>query len=137
MATDHLARIFSPDVTDRLFPADRADRFFDALYGDIEEGAYDIHLAFTGALENKLHFEFQLDQRPGKCLACHLTYGLPDVFTRHPIVNINGLVQKIEGLLHGQSRCTGWELGSTVEISRTRHAIPFIVFLAAENTLPA
>ena len=31
---------------DQLFPPDRSDRFFEALYGDISEGAYDIVLEF-------------------------------------------------------------------------------------------
>ena len=78
---------------DRLFPPDRSDRFFEALYGDISEGAYDIQLEFKSYSEGKFELEFHLKQRPDKCLACHLTFGLPDVFERHPIINIKGLTK--------------------------------------------
>ena len=46
--------LFSPDVLKQLFPKDRSDQFFDALYGDTEEGAYDISLEFIGSRENRL-----------------------------------------------------------------------------------
>ena len=77
--------ILSQDRCEQLFPHDLADRFFEALYGDTEEGAYDIRLKFKGQKQDRLEFEFQLKQRPGKCLACNLTYGLPNVFSRHPV----------------------------------------------------
>ena len=113
----------------QLFPKDRSDQFFDALYGDAEEGAYDIGLEFIGFRGNRLEFMLRLTQRPGKCITCSLTYGLPEVFTRHPIININGLVQNIEGLLDGRGRCVDWQLGSTQEISNDVHVIPLDIFL--------
>jgi len=85
MATESFDGIFTQDVLKKLFPEDRADQFFDALFGDAEEGAYDISLEFKGQSQNKLEFEFHLKQRPGKCLACNLTYGLPQVFSRHGV----------------------------------------------------
>ena len=71
----------------------------------------------------------RLAQRPGKCITCSLTYGLPEVFTRHPIINIKGLVQNIEVLLDGRGRCVDWQLGSTQEISNDVHVIPLDIFL--------
>ena len=122
-------KLFAPDVLKQLFPKDRSDQFFDALYGDAEEGAYDISLEFIGYRGNRLEFMLRLTQRPGKCITCSLTYGLPEVFTRHPIININGLVQNIEVLLDGRGRCVDWQLGSTQEISNDVHVIPLDIFL--------
>ncbi len=119
--------ILSQDICDKLFPKDLADRFFEALYGDIEEGAYDIHMNLKEQTRDSLKFEFQLKQRPGKCLACNLTYGLPNVFSRHPIIDINGLVQKIEQLLGEQVKCTGWHLEATREISPELHVVPLLI----------
>ncbi len=129
MTAYFMNEIFSQDTLKKLFPADRADRFFDALFGDAREGAFDIHLEFKAYNENKLEFEFHLKQRPGKCLACHLTYGLPQVFLRHPVINIKGLVQEIDRLLDGKAKCGEWQLGVTREISRKLHVLPLTVFL--------
>jgi hypothetical protein len=122
-------KLFAPDVLKQLFPEDRSDKFFDALYGDAEEGAYDISLEFIGDKGNRLEFMLRLTQRPGKCITCSLTYGLPKVFTRHPIINLKGLVQNIESRLDGRGRCVDWKLGSTQEISNEIHVIPLIIFL--------
>ncbi|HSQ85854.1 MAG TPA: pancreas/duodenum homeobox protein 1 [Desulfobacterales bacterium] len=122
-------KLFAPDVLKRLFPEDRSDQFFDALYGDAEEGAYDISLEFIRAQGNRLEFLLRLTQRPGKCITCSLTHGLPQVFTRHPIINIKGLVQDIEARLDGRGRCVDWKLGSTQEMSNEIHGIPLIIIL--------
>ena len=121
--------LFVPDVLKQLFPDDRSDQFFDALYGDADEGAYDISFEFIGSRENRLEFMLRLTQRPGKCITCSLTYGLPEVFTRHPIINIKGLVQNIDALLDGRGRCVEWQLGSTQEVSNDVHVIPLIINL--------
>lgn len=123
-------RLFTQDTLRDLFPRDRADLFFEGLYGDLSEGAYDITLVFKGQDRDTLHFEFQLEQRPGKCLACNLTYGLPQVFSRHPIINIKGLVQEINQLLGEQWKCTDWKLGVTREVSRMLHVIPLLISIA-------
>jgi hypothetical protein len=120
---------FSPEVLDALFPAERADDFFEALYGDAEEGAYDIRLAFGAEAEDELRFEFRLHQRPGKCLACNLTYGLPHVFTRHPVLDIEGVVGAIQERIRDRARISGWRLGRTLERSSALHMIPLVVFL--------
>ena len=122
-------KLFTPDVLIQLFPKGRSDQFFDALYGDAEEGAYDISLEFSGAQGNQLEFMLRLTQRPGKCITCSLTYGLPKVFSRHPIINIKGLVQNIEARLDGRRRCVDWKIGSTQEISKDAHGIPLGITL--------
>ena len=120
-------KLFTPDVLIQLFPKDRSDQFFDALYGDAEEGAYDISLEFSGAQGNQLEFMLRLTQRPGKCITCSLTYGLPKVFSRHPIINIKDLVRNIEARLDGRGRCVDWQLGSTREVSNDVHTIPLYI----------
>lgn len=121
--------LFTSDVLKQLFPEDRSDQFFDALYGDAEEGAYDISLEFIGSRENRLEFMLCLTQRPGKCITCSLTYGLPEVFTRHPIINIRGLVQNIGALLDGRAQVEDWQLGPTQEISNEVHTISLVITL--------
>lgn len=129
MTIDDFKDIFTPDILKKLFPEDRTDQFFDALFGDASAGAYDIALEFKGVSQNKLAFQFNLRQRPGKCLACHLTYGLPRVFSRHPVINIKGLVQKIDQLLNGRATCADWQIGATRGLSRELHVIPLFVSL--------
>jgi hypothetical protein len=129
-STDQFKSIFSQDKLDAIFPPERTDQFFDALFGDATEGAYDIRLAFDQALENQLQFNLELHQRPGKCLACNLTYGLPKVFERHPIININGVVAQIGALMNGHGRPTGWKLGKSQELSRQLHAVPLVIDIA-------
>jgi len=98
--------------------------------GDSKEGAYDIRLAFARKEKDRLVFELQLHQRQGRCLACNLTYGLPAVFSRHPIINISGLVGKIDKLLHGNVNLKEWSLGHTQEISKELHVIPLYIQIA-------
>ncbi|MBR9982157.1 MAG: pancreas/duodenum homeobox protein 1 [Desulfatitalea sp.] len=119
--------LFSEAQLDRIFPGDRADRFFDALLGDAEEGAYDIRLAFKSFTASQLHFDLELHQRPDKCLACNLTYGLPTVFARHPVIDVQGVVDRIDALLDGQGRCAGWRLDATREINRQLHVVPLVI----------
>jgi len=47
--------LFSEKKMAELFPADRADRFFDAFLGDPAEGAYDICLGFKQKAGNPLN----------------------------------------------------------------------------------
>jgi hypothetical protein len=110
-----------------LFPAKRADHFFEALFGDASEGAYDIRLDYDGFQDNQLQFRFHLTERPGKCLSCSLTYGLPHVFSRHPVIDVAGLVHDIDQLLNGTHRCGTWEIGRTIEIDRNNHVVPLAI----------
>ena len=129
MAVKTYNELFTQDVVLQLFPEDRADLLFAALFGDVAEGAYDISLAFKEHRNSKLEFDLHLKRRSGKCLHCNLTYGLPKVFSRHPIINISGLVKDIERLLNGRATCTGWQLGSTKEVSSELHVIPLTISL--------
>jgi len=125
--------VFPEETLKNLFPEDRADRFFEALYGDAAEGAYDIRLRFNDFRANRLEFFFDLVRRPGKCLACNLTYGLPQVFDRHPVIDLAGLAKNIEQHLRGNHRIRHWELGETREVTRDLHSVPFTVYLSSES----
>ena len=119
-------QIFTDEALGRLFPPERSHDFFDALFGDASEGAYDIVLSFDryDADRQTLHFFLNLHERPGRCLACNLTYGLPEVFSRHPVINIKKLVQDVEQLLGQSMQCVDWKLEHTIQKSRSLHAIP-------------
>ena len=109
---------------DAIFPPSRTEAFFDALFGGAEEGAYDIRLRFVKADNTSALLHFALLQRPGKCLACNLTYGLPQVFARHPVLDVKGVAAAVAELLGWEPASTRWELGHTEEHSREEHAIP-------------
>jgi hypothetical protein len=130
MTNDRFKDIFTEETMARLLPEGRSDDFFEALYGDSEEGAYDIKLAYVTSNDSKMEFELQLYQRPGKCLACNLTYGLPEVFSRHPLININGIVKEIEKLAGGIT-VSRWKIGHTRERTRELHTVPLILSLVA------
>ncbi len=129
MTEERFEDIFTQEALENMFPKNRADNFFDALYGDASEGAYDISLKFDGSNTDALYFEFHLKERPGKCLACNVTYGLPQVFSRHPIINVKGVVQEIDQLLDGRAKCGEWRLGRTHEVSRKLHTVPLAIKL--------
>ena len=122
-----MEQILTQDFLDTLIPPETGDRFFEALYGDASEGAYDIRLKLLNANEKQIVLVFDLTERPGKCLMCSLTYGLPTVFSRHPLININKIVEKI-----GEKGISikKWHLGETEEINRSNHSIPFYLELA-------
>ena len=125
MNSENLNVLFDQAVMEQLFPPERTDQFFEALLGDADEGAYDIRLAFNRMKNDRLQFQFELVRRPGKCLACNLTYGLPQVFSRHPILGVEKLVTDIENLLPDNVTCSNWQLGQTQEISSDLHILPF------------
>ncbi len=132
MTNDIYQEIFTDTVLNDLFPSERANDFFEALYGDIEEGSYDISLAYQGLSSDQksLRFLLNLSERPGKCLACHLTHGLPEVFSRHPIINVGGVVKRIDKQLGDKASCGEWHLDSTQTISRQLYAVPLIIELS-------
>ncbi|MDR3629895.1 MAG: pancreas/duodenum homeobox protein 1 [Desulfocapsaceae bacterium] len=129
MNKETLDALFSAENLQDMFPEERSNAFFEALFGDADEGAYDIKLAYIGTDGKTISMELQLYERPGRCLACNLTHGLPTVFSRHPVINIKGVVQDIDNLLAGQARCADWSLGYTKEKSRSVHAIPLTIRL--------
>jgi hypothetical protein len=131
MQTEDLDKIFSKEVLEDLLPPQISDQFFDALYGDADEGAYDISLSFNSyePENNVLSFDLRLRERPDKCLSCNLTFGLPQVFSRHPMINIAGLVEKICALLGNGAQCVDWQLGSTQTPAADIHSIPLTIQL--------
>lgn len=128
-----LNSVFNDVVLNELFPKNRSNQFFEALFGDIDEGAYDIELSFQGCRPDYLEFCFKLKRRPGKCLACNLTYGLPQVFMRHPAIDIKNLVAKIETVLGENASISRWHLGQTEEMSKDLHIIPLLFYFQAAD----
>ncbi len=126
-----ISKFFTPELLEKLFPPQRTDDFFEALFGDAADGAYDIELKFINDdLENKkIYFELHLLERPKKCLACNLTYGLPEVFSRHPIINIDGLIKDINELLGDTAETKSWSLRNTRQESNELHKIPLVIEL--------
>ncbi len=112
---------------DALLPAERSDAFFEALYGEAEEGAYTIKLVAREVTEQEAKLAFELHQRPGKCLVCSLTYGLPQVFQRHPLINTTGMTKEIATMLGWDGASATFELGRTEEHGAALHSIPFTV----------
>lgn len=131
MASSDYRQIFADTTMALVLPPERSDEFFDALFGDASEGAYTISLHFAEYSQsgNELLFELRLNQRPGKCLACNLTYGLPEVFSRHPIINLNGVVEEICSRLGSEKSCKSWRLGKTRTTSSKLHIIPLHITL--------
>lgn len=116
--------VFTPEVLEQIFPPERSHDFFEALYGDADDAAFDIKLAFAGAQGDDLQFEFLLVQRPGKCLACNLTYGLPTVFSRHPVINVRKILEDVAQALDLPGSRFQWKLGQTEPRRQDLHAIP-------------
>ena len=127
MTEDRFEAILTPEALARIFPAGRADAFFEALYGDAQEGAYDIRLVYLERSDGELQLGFELHQRPGKCLACHLTHGLPTVFGRHPLIDIPGVVKAVADLVDQASSERTWRLGATREVRHGMHVVPLFI----------
>ncbi|MDL2216923.1 pancreas/duodenum homeobox protein 1 [Desulfovibrio sp. OttesenSCG-928-M14] len=121
------ADIFTAEWTSAVFPPERTEAFFEALFGGAEDGAYDISLRYMNSKGDTHQFCFDLTQRPGKCLACNLTYGLPQVFSRHPVLNVKGIAEAAAAALGKDPASVRWDLGATTEHSATLHSIPFVV----------
>lgn len=130
MDTKAIDTLFTPKTLQQLFPKERTNDFFEALFGDANEGAYDIELAYGGTNGKKLSMELRLHERPGCCLACNLTQGLPQVFSRHPIINVAGIVADVDKLLGDSIKCQEWSLGYTEQRSKELHVIPINITLS-------
>lgn len=111
---------------DALFPPEKTNQFFEALYGDVDDGPYDIRLVCNEMGPDYVNLAFDLERRPGKCLACNFTYGLPAVFARHPVIGAAELAQKIAGLLGWQGEVS-WEFLHTRENNEELHSVPFVI----------
>lgn len=112
-----------------LFPPGRDDEFFDALYGGAEEGAFDIRLQLEEVIEDtgELVLAFTLTERPGKCMACSLTHGLPPVFERHPVINLKGIVAAVEERLAPDFKVEGYRIGPTTPKAPKVNIIPLFI----------
>jgi hypothetical protein len=62
-------------------------------------------------------------------MACNLTYGLPEVFKRHPVINAAGIAEAIEKKLMPEWKVKEWRLGSTIASNPKINSIPFIISL--------
>ncbi|MEN8190163.1 MAG: pancreas/duodenum homeobox protein 1 [Thermodesulfobacteriota bacterium] len=122
--------VLTPEALSQIFPQDRANQFFDALFGDANEGAYDIELAYAGSDDRNVKLELRLHERPGRCLACNLTQGLPQVFERHPVINLAGVAEDVARLLGDQTSVAKWSLGYTEQRQKEMHVIPLNIELA-------
>ncbi|RUM45650.1 MAG: pancreas/duodenum homeobox protein 1 [Desulfocapsa sp.] len=129
MDTSKIDALFTPDVLLQMFPKERSNEFFDALFGDADEGAYDIELAYGGTDGKSLTMELRLHERPGCCLACNLTQGLPQVFSRHPIINVKGVAEDVNNLLGDTASVNEWSLGYTEQREKSMHIIPINISL--------
>lgn len=130
MDSSKIDALFTSDALLQMFPKERSNEFFDALFGDASEGSYDIELAYGGTNGSNLIMELKLHERPGCCLACNLTQGLPQVFSRHPIINVKGVVEDVDTLLGNEGTCTEWSLGYTEQRDKATHIIPINISLA-------
>jgi len=120
---------FSKDQLLCFFPKERADSFFEALYGDAEDGAYDIELVLDESLtsadiECELRFFFHLHERQGHCLACNLTTGLPHVFERHPVLGLQNLCIALASHAEWPLDDVWWRIGTTENVSEKLHRLP-------------
>ncbi len=131
MAITNAASVLTDAALATIFPASKTDEFFDALYGDAEDGAYDIRLTFISATSNQIELAFALDQRANQCLRCNLTYGLPQVFARHPIIGVAKVVAAVATMLDLDPAACTWELGRTQEHSEKIHTIPLYITVKA------
>lgn len=129
MDTKAIDTLFTSETLQQLFPKERTNDFFEALFGDASEGAYDIELVYGGSNGQRLTMELHLHERPGCCLACNLTQGLPQVFSRHPIINVSGIVADVDKLLGDSTTCQEWSLGYTEQRSKELHVIPINITL--------
>lgn len=129
MNTKTIDDLFTPETLQQLFPKERSNDFFDALFGDADEGAYDIELAYAGTNGKSISLELRMHERPGRCLVCSLTQGLPQVFARHPVINVAGLVEDVDKMLAGVASCGEWSLGRTEQRKKNLHIIPLTIQL--------
>lgn len=117
--------MFDQEFLTQLFPPERTNEFFEALFGDAEEGAYDIKLSYQGKEGKSLKFFFELHARPHQCLRCNLTTGLPPVFERHPIIATKKIAEEIAKKA-GFDKHT-WKLEQTIQYSENLHFVPLLV----------
>lgn len=127
--------LFTEEYLHSVFPAKRTDDFFEALYGNVEEGVYDIVLTRHTVSDDELHVYFDLHQRPGHCLVCNLTHGLPHVFERHPVIDTKGLVSALALRAGWSLDSVWWRVGETEETSSVLHRIPLVIMRYSQESM--
>ena len=130
MSSDRFDLLFDKTACSKMLPPEKTDDFFEALFGDASEGSYDMELIYDGSDEKSLRFNIALHQRPGHCLACNLTQGLPQVFSRHPVIDVAGIVEQVSEILGDKTSTGQWQLGFTQQRSQALHIIPLTIELA-------
>lgn len=123
--TDKSAPLIDQAWLEKMLPPEKTDEFFDAIYGGSEEGAYTIVPVLKKLTQDAAVVDLELRRRPGQCLKCSLTYGLPEVFRRHPLLNIAGFVKEIAHKA-GWSNYS-WELGETEDRGEDLHSVPLTI----------
>ena len=121
------SEIYTLEWCRQVFPPEKTNEFFEALFGDPEDGAYDIELSFAGSDGDMLEFNFNLHQRGNQCLACNLTHGLPKVFERHPIINSAGVARQAAEACG--KKLKEWKVGPTEEESKALHRVPLYIWV--------
>ncbi len=129
MSKEQFDLLFDKARCAQMLPPDKTHEFFEALFGDPSEGSYDIELAYEGSDSNNMHFALMLHERPGHCLACNLTQGLPQVFSRHPVIDVVGIVEQVDTLLGNEKNTGNWHLGATQQRGPSLHVIPLTIAL--------
>ncbi len=125
---DMLQEIFTAENLQKLLPPERVEAFFEAFYFG-EEPAYHLKLGAGRVSPDRIHLELHLEARPGKCLACNLTWGLPQVLEKHPLLNLPQTVEELEKLLPQGVKVKRWYLGPTEERTPELHVIPLVIEL--------
>jgi hypothetical protein len=101
MKLNDIEDIFTKVVLDELLPPNLSDDFFEALYGDASEGAYNISLSFNSY----------------------------DAEQKHPLINMQGIVENIVKLLDADVKLIDWKLGHTETPAAQTHVIPLKIQL--------
>ena len=68
MNNQTLKSLFPDEVLVELFPEERSNDFFEALFGDASEGAYDIKLRYHTYDKNTQIMQFNLDCVNGRAV---------------------------------------------------------------------
>jgi hypothetical protein len=129
MSSENFDQLFDQPACAKMLPPEKTNDFFEALFGDASEGSYDIELTYEGSNGKHLQFNIELHERHGHCLACNLTQGLPQVFSRHPVIDITGIVEQVNAVLGDKAHTGNWQLGSTQQRSQSIHVIPLTIEL--------
>ena len=127
-----MSKVLDKAFLESVFPPERTEAFFDALFGGAEEGAYDIVLVCRSEGEGRRNWPLSCISVPENVFACNLTYGLPQVFQRHPILNVAGVARAVAEKLGWPGDKVRWWLGHTEEVSRSLHVIPLYLERTAD-----